>query len=304
MKKKILAVLVLCALLCAGCADRGDNIAQPSAVSESSIRTEGFSPAERVTANVTEPAETTVTTEEQVTETVPPTEIITTTIATTAETTPYVETTTEAVTTTTAETTVITTTTAAPVPPPADGVTANGYSITTVDGITYVNGTLIANKTYALPESYNPGGLTGETLDAFWQMQSAAAAEGLSIFVKSGFRSYYDQRYIYNGYAASDGVANADRYSARAGHSEHQSGMAIDVNCTYTSFANEPEGIWLKNNCYKYGFIIRYPEGKEHITGYMYEPWHIRYVGVDLATAVTESGLCLEEYFGITSSYS
>ena len=121
--------------------------------------------------------------------------------------------------------------------------------------------------------------------------------------MKSGFRSYYDQRYIYNGYVSRDGVAAADRYSARAGHSEHQSGMAIDVNSTSTSFKDTPEGIWLRDNCHLYGFIIRYPEGKEHITGYMYEPWHIRYVGVELATKIKESGLCLEEYFGITSAY-
>lgn len=187
--------------------------------------------------------------------------------------------------------------------PPTDGVTANGYSITVVDGITYVDGVLIANKTYALPDTYAPGGLTSETYDAFTRMQSAASAEGLHLFVKSGYRSYYDQRYIYNGYAQRDGVATADRYSARAGHSEHQSGMAIDVNSTLNSFAGTPEGIWLKNNCHKYGFIIRYPEDKEHITGYMYEPWHIRYVGEELAVAVTASGLCLEEYFGITSIY-
>ena len=183
------------------------------------------------------------------------------------------------------------------------GVSSKGYPITVVNGITYVDGVLIANKTYALPETYNPAGLTSETFDAFIRMQSAASAQGLGLYVKSGFRSYYDQRYIYNGYAASDGVAAADRYSARAGHSEHQSGMAIDVNSTYTSFKDTPEGIWLRDNCHLYGFIIRYPEGKEHITGYMYEPWHVRYVGVELATKIKESGLCLEEYFGITSVY-
>ena len=293
MKSKLTVMLVICALLLAGCTDKGGTPVESSAVTADTAQTTAqtiaaFEPADHITAFVTAPPpETTVTTTEETT--------------TTAETTTTTVVTTTTVTTTTAE---ITTTTAAPVPPPVDGVTSKGYSITTVDGITYVDGTLIANKTYALPESYNPGGLTGETYSAFVQMQSAAAAEGLNIFVKSGFRSFYDQRYIYNGYVSRDGAAAADRYSARAGHSEHQSGMAIDVNCTYTSFANEPEGIWLKNNCHKYGFIIRYPEGKEHITGYMYEPWHVRYVGVDLAAAVTESGLCLEEYFGITSSYS
>jgi len=187
--------------------------------------------------------------------------------------------------------------------PPETNITSNGYSITVKDGITYVDGVLIANKTYALPETYNPQGLTSETYAAFIEMQSAASAEGLGIYVKSGFRSYYDQRYIYNGYVSRDGVAAADRYSARAGHSEHQSGMAIDVNSTLTSFKDTPEGIWLRDNCHLFGFIIRYPEGKESITGYMYEPWHIRYVGKDLAAKIKESGLCLEEYFGITSAY-
>lgn len=277
-------------LLLASCNGGGSAVnTSESTKAVTDTQSELLAPAERVTAHVTTPA--------------PESEPVRTTkIITTAETTTTTAQTTTAETTTV--TTTATTTTATPVPPPADGVTSTGHTITTVDGVTYVDGTLIANKTYALPETYAPGGLTEDTYAAFMQMQSAASAEGLYIFVKSGYRSFYDQRYIYNGYAASDGQALADRYSARAGHSEHQSGMAIDVNSTMNSFADTPEGIWLKNNCYKYGFIIRYPEGKEHITGYMYEPWHVRYLGVELATAVTESGLTLEEYFGITSSYS
>ena len=91
----------------------------------------------------------------------------------------------------------------------------------------------------------------------------------------------------------------ADTYSARAGHSEHQTGLAFDVGKIDDNYGNTKEGVWLKNNAHIYGFIIRYPKGKEHITGYKYEPWHIRYLGVDIATKVYNKGVTLEEYLGI-----
>ena len=167
---------------------------------------------------------------------------------------------------------------------------------------TYIDGILVVNKTYPLPKSYAPG--WDETASAQLQVMFAAAKEeGLSFWVKSGYRSYVDQYIIYNDYVARDGVTAADRYSARPGHSEHQSGLAFDLNSLTTAFGETTEGIWLAENCHKYGFIIRYPEDKESVTGYMYEPWHIRYLGADTATAVYESGLCLEEYLGITSKY-
>ena len=172
------------------------------------------------------------------------------------------------------------------------------------DGVTYIQGILIANKTYALPASYNPGGLTNECYSAFMNLVSGAAADNINIYCSSGFRSYETQRQIYNNYVAMDGQAKADTYSARAGHSEHQTGLAIDCNIIDDSFTGTPEAIWLENNCHKYGFIVRYPKGKDHITGYKYEPWHIRYIGVEKATAVYNSGLCLEEYLGITSQYT
>lgn len=168
--------------------------------------------------------------------------------------------------------------------------------------ITYINGILIANKTYALPSTYNPG-VDPAANAALQQMFADAKAQGLNLFVRSGFRSYATQRSLYNGYVKRDGVAAADRYSARPGHSEHQTGLAFDINKANSSFAGSPEAIWLAANCHKYGFIIRYPEGKEAITGYIYEPWHVRYLGVETATAVFNSGLCLEEYLGITSKY-
>lgn len=182
-------------------------------------------------------------------------------------------------------------------------VSSNGHKIETRDGLTYVDGILVANKTYSLPEDYNPGGLTGECLSAFNKMSSAASGEGLSIYVASGFRSYDTQRSIYNRYVSNDGKAAADTYSARPGHSEHQTGLAIDLNDISSGFAETDEGKWVAENCYRYGFIIRYPKGKEGKTGYMYEPWHIRYVGVAAATEIYNSGLCLEEYYGITSQY-
>ncbi len=93
-------------------------------------------------------------------------------------------------------------------------------------------------------------------------------------------------------------------FSARAGHSEHQTGLTIDCNDASDSFVGTPEAEWLAEHASEYGFIIRYPKGKEDITGYKYEPWHIRYVGKDLAQELDSSGLTLEEYFGIISEYA
>lgn len=180
-----------------------------------------------------------------------------------------------------------------------------------IDGITYIDGVLIANKTYALPRSYNPGGLTSETYNAFQSLVQAAANDGYSLWNASGFRSYESQEQIYNNYVYTHGQATADTFSARPGHSEHQTGMAIDVNNPSDSFNGTPEAIWLKEHCVDYGFIIRYPEGKQDITGYKYESWHIRYVGVEMAKKLRDAGIAkgdanitLEEYFGITSNYN
>ena len=186
------------------------------------------------------------------------------------------------------------------------GKSSKGYEIRRVNGIYYVNGILIANKTYALHSSYNPNGLLSLFTNNFYRMQADAASQGISLSIISGFRSYSRQSTLYNNYVNRDGKAAADTYSARAGHSEHQTGLAADINSLYQSFIDTPEGKWLNNNCHKYGFIIRYPKGKESITGYIYEPWHIRYVGVDIATSLYNGGnwISLEEYLGITSKYS
>ena len=170
-----------------------------------------------------------------------------------------------------------------------------------------IDGVLIVNKSYPLPENYAPG-RDEDAFLALCVLFSDAKAEGHALKVASGYRSFADQRYIYNGYAAQSGKEAADRFSARAGHSEHQSGLAFDVNLPdldqlLTSFGDSPVGKWIAENAHRYGFIIRYPEDKESVTGYMYEPWHLRYVGEELAAAMYESGLTLEEYFGVPSAY-
>lgn len=171
-----------------------------------------------------------------------------------------------------------------------------------IPGLTYINGVLIANKSYSLPADFAPG-LDSTCYNQFCKLSSAAAQEGLNIYLSSGFRSYDYQAQIYNNYCARDRQAAADTYSARPGYSEHQTGLAIDVNQIDDSFIGTPEAIWLENHCHEFGFILRYPQGKQDITGYQYESWHIRYVGTDLATQIHASGLTLEEYFGIDSYY-
>ena len=161
------------------------------------------------------------------------------------------------------------------------------YQYDNVEGLTYIGGMLIANKTYGLPSDFNPG-LDSNCEIQFEKLTAAAALEGLNIYFASGFRSYDYQSEIYNGYVSNYGQASADTFSARPGY----------------SFAGTPEAIWLAEHCHEYGFILRYPQGKQDITGYKYEPWHIRYVGTDLSYPIYESGLTVEEYFGITSEYA
>lgn len=259
------------------------------------------SAAEETLATVASPAVTEMTEE------------TTTRAETTAETT--TETTTAEAAATTAraiETTVQTTaeataeaTAAVTAPTVREGEYPEGETvIETIDGLTYVNGILIANKTYLLPADYAPGRILPEAQTAFDTMRAAAKEEGLTLKIVSGYRSYQKQDKVYHNYAARDGAALADRYSARAGSSEHQTGYAMDINSVRQSFAETKEGKWLAAHCAEYGFILRYPKDKEAETGFMYEPWHVRYLGVELAQKITESGLCLEEYLGITSAYA
>ena len=189
--------------------------------------------------------------------------------------------------------------------------TNKGFSGKVVNGITYIDGVLIANKSYSLPSSYAPG-LQSSIQDSFNKLKNDASNLGYNLYIGSGYRSYWDQKIIYNNYVNRDGQANADTYSARAGHSEHQTGLAIDVcdrnvwACITSEFDTSDQAKWINDNCYKYGLIIRYPKGKSNITGYMYESWHLRYVGVELATKLYNNGdwITLEEYYGIDSKYS
>lgn len=201
---------------------------------------------------------------------------------------------------------------------PKNEVTSKGFTIETKNGITYVDGYLVVNKTYPLPEDYIPAGthktvagencqdcIIEEGYEAYTRMKQDAASEGMTLWIASGYRSYKYQNSLYTGYVKRSGKTAADTYSARPGHSEHQSGYAFDLNSVNDSFANTKEGKWIADNCYKYGFIIRYPKGKDDETGYKYEPWHLRYVGLDLATKLYNAGewITMEDYFGITSQY-
>ncbi|MDM8311439.1 MAG: M15 family metallopeptidase [Clostridium cadaveris] len=141
-----------------------------------------------------------------------------------------------------------------------------------------------------------------EAADALETMIKESQSKGLKLVGVSAFRSFDSQYNIYNNSAKMQGKAHADKYSAKPGMSEHQTGLAIDLstpsikNELVEKFDTTKEGIWLRDNCYKYGFIIRYPKSKEDITGYAYEPWHVRYVGKEVAQEIYDKALTLEEY--------
>ena len=171
---------------------------------------------------------------------------------------------------------------------------------------------LIVNKYHYLKSDYEPDDL--EEIDpnynqggnnklrhvarvAFEKMAAAAALDNIKLFNVSAYRSYKSQESIYNRNVANRGVAETDKASARPGNSEHQSGLALDVNWIDTDFENTSAFKWLQNNAHKYGFILRYIKGKEDLTGYIYEPWHYRYVGEDIAKKIKEENITYEEYY-------
>lgn len=197
-------------------------------------------------------------------------------------------------------------------------LTDKGYTLKIENGIATIDGLLIVNKTYSLPSTFKPTNpnaevtsercnncLDKEVISAFNLMKSDASSIGLNIWIQSGYRSYTYQETLYNNYTMVSGGAGADTYSARAGHSEHQTGLCFDLNSVDDSFAYTDEGKWINDNAHLYGFVIRYPKGKESITGYQYESWHLRYVGPDLAKVLYNDGnwITIEEHFGISSSY-
>lgn len=163
---------------------------------------------------------------------------------------------------------------------------------------TYINGVLLVNKKFGLPKSFGSGP-DSRAEEALKKLQKGAQDAGYTIPVISGFRSYSFQETLFKEYIARDGIENANTYSARAGHSEHQTGLSFDVGEIDTRYGSTKEGQWLEANCAEYGFIIRYNKGKESVSGYRYEPWHIRYVGEEVAKVVMQENITLEEYLGI-----
>ena len=174
--------------------------------------------------------------------------------------------------------------------------------------------TVLSNKYYYLGDDYEPKDLTQistnyasgkkmmtkDAAHAFEEMAKAAKKSGYNIRAASTYRSYSYQTGLYNNYAKQDGKEKADTYSARAGYSEHQTGLAVDVDNTkssYTQFGSTKEFGWMKENCYKYGFILRYTKETEFITGYINEPWHYRYVGKDIAKYIHDHPMTYEEYY-------
>jgi len=151
--------------------------------------------------------------------------------------------------------------------------------------------------------------LNSTTAAAAEKMFGSAAAEGVIMTLASGYRSYSTQVSTYNGYVANTGQAAADRASARPGHSEHQTGWSFDIGdgagaCSFQPcFAEQPAAVWAKANAHKFGFVVRYPWMFHDTTGYFYESWHLRYIGVEAATDMATRGIAtLEEYFGLEAA--
>ncbi len=188
-----------------------------------------------------------------------------------------------------------------------------------LDLVSYDSIHVIINKKHPLPEDYEPDDLIvpdvpamkeltmrKEAADAMKIMFDAAKKDGIELAIGSGYRSYSYQKNLYQNYVARDGEEAANRYSAKPGQSEHQTGLAADLaaldgECYLQGcFMNTDEGKWLAEHAHEYGFILRYPEEKEEITGYIFEPWHYRYLGIEEALKIKESGLTLEEYYNYT----
>lgn len=190
----------------------------------------------------------------------------------------------------------------------------NGNFYKDIKVINKVDIDTLVNKNIRLEKEYVPNDL--ELLDIkyackdkylrkeakifFEKMAEDAKKDGLNIVATSTYRSYDYQEKLYNNYCLNKGIYYADMASARAGHSEHQTGLAVDVadsSLDYDNFEDTKEFIWMNKNSYKYGFILRYPKAKFHITGFKYEPWHYRYVGTKLSYYLYKNNLTLDEYY-------
>jgi len=180
--------------------------------------------------------------------------------------------------------------------------------------------TVLVNKQYSLPSSYEPKDLVypnvpftfkeqiekrkmrKEAAQALEKLFAGAKKDGIFLAGVSAYRSHATQTSVYNNYVKKDGEEKARTYSAVPGHSEHETGLAIDVSgsdgkcAAEDCFGGTKEASWLAKHASEYGFIIRYLKGKESITGYQYEPWHIRYVGTEMAKDIAAKGITLEEY--------
>ena len=173
--------------------------------------------------------------------------------------------------------------------------------------------TILVNKYHKLPDDYEPDDLVAlsyhngytyylrsEAAEAYEELSSAALLDNVIVYPFSAYRSYDTHNTLYTRYKERDGEEKADTYSARPGFSEHQLGLAIDIRSnTLTDNLTNNDYEWMLDNSYKYGFIVRYPKGKQHITQFMEEPWHLRYLGVELATKVHDSGLTYDEYYDL-----
>ncbi|TVY01920.1 M15 family metallopeptidase [Paenibacillus cremeus] len=181
---------------------------------------------------------------------------------------------------------------------------------------------VLVNKQFKLPDHYNPSDLVEpnvaftfkehlekrkmrkEAAGALEKLFAGAKADGLPLVGVSAYRSYETQTTVYKNYVKQDGEEAANKYSAKPGQSEHQTGLAIDVSgsngkcAAEDCFGETKEAKWLEQHAPEYGFIIRYPKGKEDITGYQYEPWHLRYVGTEMAKDIAKKNVTLEEYLG------
>ncbi|MDN4094304.1 M15 family metallopeptidase [Brevibacillus agri] len=219
---------------------------------------------------------------------------------------------------------------------PAQGESPRAKQASLAETIQDVNGVptvtnptdlaVVVNKKRALPADYIPPDLVEpdvpfpfdekvekrlmrqEAAQALEELFAAAKQDGIELYAVSGYRSYKTQKSLYETYVRTQGAEHAAAYSAVPGKSEHQTGLAMDVSGADAktrleeSFGEMPEGKWLAEHCAEYGFIIRYLKGREDTTGYAYEPWHLRYVGKEMAREITAAGLTLEDYLSATAT--
>ncbi|WP_188456032.1 D-alanyl-D-alanine carboxypeptidase family protein [Virgibacillus oceani] len=209
---------------------------------------------------------------------------------------------------------------------PGKGIAKNKATVKESDTITVSNPTdklVLVNKQHELPDGFEPKDLVvpdvpfpfkedlpkkymrKEAAKALEKMFTATEKAGLELYAQSGYRSYNRQQVLFASYSEQHGEKEANKFSARPGESEHQTGLTMDVTSPdikfqlNTDFGKTDEGKWIRENAHKFGFIIRYPKGKEAITEYQYEPWHLRYVGKEAAKVIYEQQITLEEYLGV-----